>query len=407
MRRSVIIASLFATVFTGSWASGADLATIEGIVRNRAGDPLGVCVSAYDARGYNAAPAARTSSSGTYRLALLPGIYRMYFANCPDLYGGVINDYLPEWYEDAATYEEATVIRLGPGQRLSGINASLLRSSGIEGRVTNRSGRALHSIVAEAYDHAGNLSSVAVTDQNGLYRIYGLKSGTYRVLFFDLGYFADQPAYHGRVWYGGTIDAEAANIIPVGAEAIRRAIDTELPEFALPMMKGRAANVLVDAAGSRQSIGDTGEIETKWPQSRERMEHQNLPLGYVTGVRADLRFRLGRVSAVTEVAHASLPVGASAVLDLHQLKSTLEVNCVDVRSRVSLGTLSIGGRAVSTSEFIDPNTVIQTPSGLLVLNEQVPHPDGQGLILSAVHFYSGGVDVRLGYAYALVAGCPQ
>ena len=125
-----------------------------------------------------------TNADGEYRLeGLVPGLYQIGFGTYWDA------NYVPEYYDNALTVEEATPIALG-GEPITGIDAQLARRSHIAGRITNADGEPLPNVhvTANRYSAADGywLSAGNVwTDENGMYDVAGLGPDTYRLEFID------------------------------------------------------------------------------------------------------------------------------------------------------------------------------------------------------------------------------
>jgi hypothetical protein len=130
-------------------------------------------------------------------------------------------------------FGRAAVIRLGLGQRASGIDATMRPGSAITGRVTSRAGRPVAKICAIAQDPAdayGNVETggayegnVGRTGRDGRYRIQNLGQGRYAVQFVECG----RPRYADR-WYGGRPGAPIGDIVDVGAASTVGGISTVL-----------------------------------------------------------------------------------------------------------------------------------------------------------------------------------
>lgn len=98
---------------------------IEGTVTDETtGDPIeDACAFVADeAFGDQNGGFALTREDGTYRAAVRPGEYKVFFADC---IGG---DYIPEWWDDVAEDIDATEIVVGTGTTTSGIDAALAPS---------------------------------------------------------------------------------------------------------------------------------------------------------------------------------------------------------------------------------------------------------------------------------------
>ncbi|MFQ6091717.1 MAG: carboxypeptidase regulatory-like domain-containing protein [bacterium] len=111
--------------------------------------------------------------------------------------------FLPEWYEEAAGWEEATPVAVIDPEETPGIDFTLSKGGSISGRVISRNasgeeGSPIHGATVCAFhlfDAAvepeispSGFARCAVTDEHGRYTITGLKSGFYLVVASAWGY---------------------------------------------------------------------------------------------------------------------------------------------------------------------------------------------------------------------------
>lgn len=96
------------------------------VVADDTDTPLeGVCVDAMSDEDYDW---TQTHADGTYELTVSPGAYRILFTGCE------ASDYLGEWFDDAATYEDATVVDTGDSTEVVA-DARLTRGGTISGTI--------------------------------------------------------------------------------------------------------------------------------------------------------------------------------------------------------------------------------------------------------------------------------
>lgn len=149
------------------------------------GLPLeGVSVSAQGA-GSNDFGNGETDAAGHYVVTgLATGDYRLRFYPA---YTGPSCAYQPEWYGDARSYEQSTLIAVSAPGSVAGIDAALERGSVLSGRiVASDTGAPLSYSFATVYDLAGQ--PVASGSGNFLGHFItspGLPSGAYHVRFSD------------------------------------------------------------------------------------------------------------------------------------------------------------------------------------------------------------------------------
>lgn len=169
--------------------------SISGTLRDGTGAPLqGICVISFreDGDWYDWDEAV-TDASGHYLLSnIAQGDHRIRFTDCqPPL------EYLEEWYRDAATYDDATVVQVGTTE-VGGIDGVLTKGASISGTVTDETGKVLRDICVAVY--SDEEYSFGVTDGTGRYLAGALEGGEYVVSFRDCAnevyvseYYDDQP----------------------------------------------------------------------------------------------------------------------------------------------------------------------------------------------------------------------
>jgi hypothetical protein len=168
----------------------------------------GACVNAYTSKGMSAAQ-VDTDPWGRYTIrGLDPGDYRVGFGGCSD---GLV----PEFYADAATYEQAQAVTVVAKQTtVADAQVSRPNDPGIvSGRVTDTAGNPLSDICVNVAVVDTNKTWQIRTDGDGLYRAE-VDPGTYTAQFFScsLGYPIEQ-------WYDGKTQATATTFtVVVGQE---------------------------------------------------------------------------------------------------------------------------------------------------------------------------------------------
>jgi protocatechuate 3,4-dioxygenase beta subunit len=168
-------------------------------------------------------------------------------------------DYLPEFYGDASTYEEAVLVEVIEPDQTDGIDFGLSMGGSITGTVRDSHGAPVSgaylmaimpfpadSVVWMDSDPEGRMVSVAregwaVTDDSGQYRMGGLTTGEYRVQ-------AQSSArwYYANAWYNGALSFEQATPVPVTTGQETPGIDLTLD---LPVMNSAIAGRVTDANG--------------------------------------------------------------------------------------------------------------------------------------------------------------
>ena len=176
-------------------------------------------------------------TNGAYTLAGLPaGVYRVRF-------GGPGDDYIDEYYQDAASLDVAADLPLGAGDHASGIDAELLRLGSISGRVTGDEGKPVERVHVNVYSRqSGSWEYLYDTSTNddGVYVADHLEPGVYRLFF--RGYNARSDC-RADEWYADAPTLRDADDVTVVADHRTRGIDVRLGRW------GRVTGVVTDEAG--------------------------------------------------------------------------------------------------------------------------------------------------------------
>ncbi|GAA4715506.1 carboxypeptidase regulatory-like domain-containing protein [Nocardioides conyzicola] len=208
---------------------------ITGTVTGPAGQPLEeVWVDLYrwddDEQWWDELGGWYTGADGAYDLnGLAAGSYRIAFDP-----GSVPGGYEGEYWDDAASFDEATQIDLADGQAATGTDAELAVRGRITGVVTGPAGQPLSDIKVTAYrreieDGDGGDEDVywdeytdAWTGSDGSYDLGAMHSGTYRIEFYDY-----MTGYVGEYWRDTTLWADASGV-QVTAGTVTSGINAQL-----------------------------------------------------------------------------------------------------------------------------------------------------------------------------------
>ena len=130
---------------------------------------------------YSYAGFASVAEDGSYSLGnIAPGTYKVKFS-AYDL------PVVSEWWDDKPDFSSATTVTLKPGQKRTGIDATLATSATISGTVTLPTGVTSSqggvSVSAYATTDPSRVVSSTVALSNGAYTLSGLTAGTYAVRF--------------------------------------------------------------------------------------------------------------------------------------------------------------------------------------------------------------------------------
>jgi len=155
--------------------------SISGTVTNSMGDPLDdICLNARKPNGSYAA-SAETDSNGEYKLlGLAAGDYQVKFELCADSEHNV----LAEFYDNAETAAEATLVTVTEDSDTTGIDAELAKGGSISGTVSVAGGP-LGYVCVWPYDSTGTRVRFGHTESDGSFTLGGLPSGNYRLQFHD------------------------------------------------------------------------------------------------------------------------------------------------------------------------------------------------------------------------------
>jgi len=180
---------------------------ISGQVLGIDGTPLSDCqITAYDG-DYNPVNSGLSDTNGVYRVGELPsGDYKLHA-----YYGGPDN-YIGAWYDDAQSFETATLVTVTEPETTENINFILEYGGEIKGKITTPTGERVgaYQCYVDAYDDEKNWMGSTGTDEKGRFMIAKLKEGVYRLLVMYYG----QENYLD-CWYKRAQDFENATPIAV------------------------------------------------------------------------------------------------------------------------------------------------------------------------------------------------
>lgn len=172
-----------------------------------------------------ASACAFTNARGEYTLTELPkGKYVVEFSS-PE--NSDLN-YIAQYYDERASYEEAEVVTLGTGATVTGIDARLEVGGEITGSVSSFATKsALTNIEICAFDEELGAGACATSDASGVYTIRGLPSGTYKVAFLVP---ESESLNYAPQYYKGKSLLKEAETVAVEVERITSGIDAALLE---------------------------------------------------------------------------------------------------------------------------------------------------------------------------------
>lgn len=189
---------------------------ISGRVTSPNGRPLaGIVVSAGDYNGDG--NEVCTGAKGGYAINQLPpGRYTVAFSTgC-----GARGNWAPQYYPHQSDPYDAGVVKVGPSQRVTGIDATMRPGAIITGRVTSPAGRPLSKVCVQVGPVGGAYQGLETgfpfgtqvrTGPDGSYRVRRLPAGRYAVLYTA----CRQTGYADR-WFGGRPGAPTGDTVDVG-----------------------------------------------------------------------------------------------------------------------------------------------------------------------------------------------
>jgi hypothetical protein len=158
---------------------------------------------------------AVTGPDGTYTLEVSPGDYVVSF---DPPFG---TPWLPERFDDVHGYSnEPTIVPVGEGEAVAGIDAQFDLGGTVSGRVTGLDGRGAGGVLVELTSTAPPFESItAVSSPGGVWATTRAPAGTYTVAFH---------AGHASEWYDDQLRPGGATTITVTAGEATTGIDASL-----------------------------------------------------------------------------------------------------------------------------------------------------------------------------------
>ncbi len=222
-----------------------------GRVTDASGSGIGnIRVHAYDLTG-NDLGEATCDPEGNYRYrGLSSGDYKIHFFN-----NGL--NYLSEWYNDRGSQSAADPVAVTAGSVTAGIDAQLVPSGQISGRVSDVTGIGIQWVYAYVFDSPGHILRSVQTDANGDYTIGALDTASYRIQFMPA---SSNPDYLTE-WYNDKGSYETADPVAVTAGIVTKGVDVQLAAG------GRISGRITDASGAPiRDIGVSAQ-DTAYPNN--------------------------------------------------------------------------------------------------------------------------------------------
>lgn len=182
----------------------------------------GVCADAFQIDGFGA-NFGNSGTNGTFTITNLPaGKYLVYIGDsgCGPIYGNLT----PQWYENAATSDKATVVSVSARRVTTLATVTLASNGAISGTVTGQGGVPVAGICVTATTALSPEPEVAVSGAGGTFSLLGLTPSNYRVKFSSgcgaSGYLTQ--------WWNGKASAATANTVKVTAATTTTDINASL-----------------------------------------------------------------------------------------------------------------------------------------------------------------------------------
>ncbi|MCX6583459.1 MAG: carboxypeptidase regulatory-like domain-containing protein [Candidatus Aminicenantes bacterium] len=119
-----------------------------------------------------------SDANGYYAITgLKPGSYKVEF------HTQNAGNYLEEWYNDKASFENADTILLSANQTIDNIDAQLAEGGIVSGRVMDESGNGIKDIEVDIFNLSHSNVAASVTDSEGNYSVGGIPGGNYKIFF--------------------------------------------------------------------------------------------------------------------------------------------------------------------------------------------------------------------------------
>ncbi|NPD03962.1 carboxypeptidase regulatory-like domain-containing protein [Nocardioides sp. zg-1308] len=143
-----------------------------------------------------------TNSQGGFAFGVPAGSYKLSFA---------ASGYAPEFFNNKPDLASADLVAVGAGGAGVG-QVVLTEGSVVAGRVTGPGGVPLERARVDVFPEGNGNSYSDLTDANGVYRVDGVRAGSYKVQFSD-----PVGEYLGE-WYADKADRATADPVAVGIE---------------------------------------------------------------------------------------------------------------------------------------------------------------------------------------------
>ncbi|HXS62925.1 MAG TPA: carboxypeptidase-like regulatory domain-containing protein [Streptosporangiaceae bacterium] len=181
------------------------------------------CVTAIPTDPHSSQQTTNADLKGRYFLrGLAPGTYRVYFSDIFCYYVGFADTLdAPQWYRAKPTESQATLVTVSAGHVTKAIDAKLVPSGTITGRVSNArlAGLGSECVTALPFDAKPDpvfddpiMPETAITSPSGRFSLSGLFPGQYKIKFSSG---CGRTGYADQWWRDGTTQ-KSATVINLG-----------------------------------------------------------------------------------------------------------------------------------------------------------------------------------------------
>lgn len=315
------------------------------VTKSADGSPVRAAVLLYDVNNSVEDPYVDTDSEGNYRIAVIPGTYRV-------LFHAYETGVLEEYWKGAREWEDATFVTVGSNEEVEGISAELEVVSTVSGTVTLDSDEG-HEVVVEAWADGSLVRSAEADPTTGAYTLT-VPEGTY-VLKASASFPGSTTTAAPQYFDGVATAAEATPVVAVGRGALT-GIDFTLVAVTAPIVEPTPALTISAPsvqAGGVITVSGTGFV----PGESIAFELHSDPIA-LGSLFADAD---GRVSG-------TLRIPASAALGSHTLVALR--NGVPLQSSVALQVTAAAATAVTGAAAT--GAAVTPPRGLAATGGDLP-----------------------------------
>jgi carboxypeptidase family protein len=182
---------------------------VSGHVTDGSGVPLkGISVAAYNDDG-SQRTVTQTDANGAYTLLLPPGEFRVAAFDTNVVFA-------TQFFPQRFLFSNASTVSVAVAQTTPAIDFALVRGARFSGTITDQqTGAPVAGVSVGAFDGAGNIMSVGITDNSGNYALV-IPAGSYKVAAFDslLRYITS--------YGGGAPNYDTAAVFEVGGDTAQR-----------------------------------------------------------------------------------------------------------------------------------------------------------------------------------------